>query len=58
MNKNTPFKGIIAYPITPFTREGKVDLPLFCGLLEKLVQDGANGIAPSALSVSVTVVGN
>jgi 4-hydroxy-tetrahydrodipicolinate synthase len=46
MNKNTPFKGIIAYPITPFTREGKVDQPLFRGLVEKLVQDGSHGIAP------------
>ena len=46
MHKNTPFTGIIAYPITPFTREGKVDLPVFCELVEKLVQDGSNGIAP------------
>jgi 4-hydroxy-tetrahydrodipicolinate synthase len=46
MKTNTPFKGIIAYPITPFTREGQVDLPLFCDLVEKLVQNGADGIAP------------
>ncbi len=42
----TPFKGVIAYPITPFTREGQVDLPLFCNLVEKLVRDGSHGIAP------------
>ncbi len=40
------FKGIIAYPITPFDREEKIDLPLFKTLLERLVQSGANGIAP------------
>ncbi len=44
--KNVPFKGIIAYPITPFDQNEKVDLPLFKILVERLVQSGAHGIAP------------
>lgn len=44
--KNIPFKGIIAYPITPFGPDEKVDLPLFKILLERLVLSGAHGIAP------------
>ena len=41
-----PFKGIIAYPITPFDKEGKVDIPLFRRLVERLVSSGSHGIAP------------
>ena len=41
-----PFKGIIAYPITPFDKEGKVDIPLFKRLVERLVSSGSHGIAP------------
>lgn len=41
-----PFKGIIAYPITPFDDLEKVNLPLFKKLVERLVTDGAHGIAP------------
>lgn len=44
--KNVPFKGIIAYPITPFDREEKVDIPLFKKLVERLVVSGNHGIAP------------
>ncbi|WP_345988550.1 dihydrodipicolinate synthase family protein [Chryseobacterium sp. Chry.R1] len=44
--KNVPFKGIIAYPITPFDTNEKVDLPLFKKLVERLVVSGSNGIAP------------
>ncbi|BDS09406.1 dihydrodipicolinate synthase family protein [Aureispira anguillae] len=44
--KTTIFKGIIAYPITPFTKEEKVDLPLFKTLVERLVVHQANAIAP------------
>ncbi|MBN9385769.1 MAG: dihydrodipicolinate synthase family protein [Chitinophagaceae bacterium] len=43
---NIPFKGIIAYPITPFTEQDKVDIPLFKTLVERLVAAGAHGIAP------------
>ncbi|MCG2613480.1 dihydrodipicolinate synthase family protein [Terrimonas sp. NA20] len=41
-----PFKGIIAYPITPFDRNGKVDITLFRKLVERLVKSGSHGIAP------------
>ncbi len=44
--KNIPFKGIIAYPITPFDTKEQVDIPLFKKLLERLVVAGSHGIAP------------
>ncbi|MGI9583070.1 dihydrodipicolinate synthase family protein [Chryseobacterium sp. RRHN12] len=44
--KNVPFKGIIAYPITPFDKNEKVDIPLFRHLVERLVTSGSHGIAP------------
>ena len=44
--KNTPFKGIIAYPITPFDNAQQVDVPLFKTLVERLVSSGSHGIAP------------
>ncbi|WP_343307017.1 dihydrodipicolinate synthase family protein [Chitinophaga niabensis] len=44
--KNIPFKGIIAYPITPFNNNEQVDLPLFKNLVERLVVSGSHGIAP------------
>ncbi|WP_445456417.1 dihydrodipicolinate synthase family protein [Flavobacterium sp. HNIBRBA15423] len=44
--KNVPFKGIIAYPITPFDNNEKVDIKLFKKLLERLVISGSHGIAP------------
>lgn len=44
--KNIPFKGIIAYPITPFDENEKVDIVLFKTLLERLVVSGSHGIAP------------
>lgn len=44
--KNIPFKGIIAYPITPFDNNEKVDIPLFKHLVERLVTSGSHGIAP------------
>lgn len=44
--KNIPFKGIIAYPVTPFDHNEKVDIPLFKKLVERLVASGAHGIAP------------
>lgn len=45
MNK-VPFKGVIAYPITPFDQEEKVDISLFKTLVERLVISGSHGIAP------------
>jgi len=44
--KDVPFKGIIAYPITPFDKDEKVDIPLFKKLVERLVVSGNHGIAP------------
>lgn len=44
--KNNVFKGIIAYPITPFDENEKVDIALFKKLLERLVTSGAHGVAP------------
>ena len=44
--KNIPFKGIIAYPITPFDNNEQVDIPLFKKLVERLVISGSHGIAP------------
>lgn len=44
--KHIPFRGIIAYPITPFDKDGKVDIPLFKRLVERLVSSGSHGIAP------------
>lgn len=43
--KNVPFKGIIAYPITPFDENDSIDLPLFKSMVEKLVVTGSHGIA-------------
>lgn len=44
--KNTLFKGIIAYPITPFDQNEKVDIPLYKQLVERLIVSGSHGIAP------------
>lgn len=44
--KNNLFKGIIAYPITPFDENEKIDVVLFKKLLERLVTSGSHGIAP------------
>ena len=41
-----PFKGIIAYPITPFDQQERVDVNLFKSQVERLVNNGAYGIAP------------
>lgn len=43
--KNVPFKGIIAYPITPFDENDTIDLSLFRNMIEKLVVTGSHGIA-------------
>lgn len=45
MNK-VPFKGVIAYPITPFDNCENVDIPLFKKQVERLVTAGSHGIAP------------
>lgn len=43
--KNVPFKGIIAYPITPFDENDTINLPLFRNMVEKLVVTGSHSIA-------------
>ncbi|QSB25345.1 dihydrodipicolinate synthase family protein [Flavobacterium sp. CLA17] len=40
------FKGIIAYPITPFDKNEKVDLLLYKQLLERLIVSGSHAVAP------------
>ncbi|MEN0052381.1 MAG: dihydrodipicolinate synthase family protein [Mucilaginibacter sp.] len=44
--KNVPFKGIIAYPITPFNTNDQVDISLFKAQVERLIVSGSHGIAP------------
>ncbi|KWE62938.1 dihydrodipicolinate synthase family protein [Burkholderia ubonensis] len=39
-------QGIIAYPVTPFSADGDVDLNALDALIERLVADGVHGIAP------------
>ena len=46
MNNNEKFKGIIAYPITPFKKDESVDISLFKKLVERLVVNKANVVAP------------
>ncbi|WP_336687579.1 dihydrodipicolinate synthase family protein [Chryseobacterium bernardetii] len=43
--KNVPFKGIIAYPITPFHENDTINIPLFKEMVEKLIISGSHGIA-------------
>ena len=38
--------GIIAYPITPFGRDGGVDTATLTALIEKLIAAGVHAIAP------------
>lgn len=44
--QNNQFKGVIAYPITPFDINEKVDIQLFKKLVERLVASGSHAIAP------------
>ncbi|GAA3783710.1 dihydrodipicolinate synthase family protein [Flavobacterium ginsengiterrae] len=44
--KNTKLKGIIAYPITPFDTNEKVDISLYKQLLERLIVSGSHAVAP------------
>ena len=46
MSRNIPLKGIIAYPITPFTTEGTVDLKIYRQLLERMLLAGVHAVAP------------
>ncbi|WP_348693014.1 dihydrodipicolinate synthase family protein [Duganella fentianensis] len=42
----TRFNGIIAYPITPFTADGKIDTATLQLLVQRLIDGGAHAIAP------------
>lgn len=44
--KNNLFNGIIAYPITPFDKDEKVDIQLYKTLLETLIISGSHAVAP------------
>ncbi len=46
MVSQVPFKGIIAYPITPLRPNGTVDLEKLKFLLDRLLAAGVHGIAP------------
>ncbi|WP_343700153.1 dihydrodipicolinate synthase family protein [Chitinophaga sp.] len=46
MHQKNILQGIIAYPITPFDRQERVNLSLFKLLVERLVLSGAHGLAP------------
>jgi 4-hydroxy-tetrahydrodipicolinate synthase len=46
MARNIPFKGIVAYPITPLGADGAVDLRKLKALLDRLLNSGVHGIAP------------
>lgn len=40
------FKGIITYPITPFSANGEVDSKTLSTLIDQLIQNGSHAIAP------------
>jgi 4-hydroxy-tetrahydrodipicolinate synthase len=46
MSRAVPFHGIIAYPITPLTGDGRVALDTLGALIDRLLAGGAHGIAP------------
>ncbi|MBO9617150.1 MAG: dihydrodipicolinate synthase family protein [Dyadobacter sp.] len=46
MSKSETLRGIIAYPITPFDAEERVDIGLFKKLTDRLVTSGSHAIAP------------
>ncbi|MFP3615202.1 dihydrodipicolinate synthase family protein, partial [Paraburkholderia sp. SIMBA_050] len=39
-------QGIIAYPVTPFSADGAIDLPALGALIERLIAEGVHAIAP------------
>ena len=43
---SAPLHGIVAYPITPFTRSNRVDEALLGRLVEDMVRSGVHAIAP------------
>ncbi|MEJ0003351.1 MAG: dihydrodipicolinate synthase family protein [Pararobbsia sp.] len=43
---HTSFRGIIAYPVTPFGQDGAPDIPMLERLVDRLVTQGSHAIAP------------
>jgi 4-hydroxy-tetrahydrodipicolinate synthase len=41
-----PIRGIVAYPITPFTDAGRVDEELLGAIVEVMVREGVHAVAP------------
>src|SRR6202789_2896005 len=46
MSRNIPLTGIIAYPITPLSAEGMVDINKYKTLLERMLKAGVHAVAP------------
>ncbi|OLP01966.1 dihydrodipicolinate synthase family protein [Mycolicibacterium porcinum] len=46
MPSNSEIHGILAYPVTPFTEDQRVDTGKLAALVDQLVTDGAHGIVP------------
>lgn len=46
MPSNTEIHGILAYPVTPFAEDQRVDTDKLAALVDQLVTDGAHGIVP------------
>ncbi|MEV0670565.1 dihydrodipicolinate synthase family protein [Mycobacterium sp. NPDC050441] len=46
MTANTEIHGILAYPVTPFTADQRIDTGKLAALVDRLVTDGAHGIVP------------
>jgi 4-hydroxy-tetrahydrodipicolinate synthase len=46
MKKNS-FKGILCLPVTPFSKNDEIDETALRQIVEKIIQDGADGLVPS-----------
>jgi 4-hydroxy-tetrahydrodipicolinate synthase len=46
MPRPIPLQGIIAYPITPFSHDGTIDLARYRQLVQRLLDSGVHAIAP------------
>ncbi|QRY54392.1 dihydrodipicolinate synthase family protein [Mycolicibacterium septicum] len=46
MPSSTEIHGILAYPVTPFTEDHKIDTDKLAALVDRLVTGGAHGIVP------------
>lgn len=46
MPSSTEIHGILAYPVTPFAEDQRIDTDKLAALVDRLVTDGAHGIVP------------